>query len=142
MANAIRLTVITGPHKSRRFCFCGQNRCVVGRADDCFIQLAGTARDQLISRHHCQLEVNPPSVQVRDLGSKNGTYVNGRKVGADLQNASTRIGHNVLDGELITVGGTTLSVEIVDCPHAGNGTEGNTGWQNGETLKVDCPLPC
>ena len=113
-------------------------KLVVGRQRQCDISLPFTT----VSSRHSEMEYRQGCWHVRDLGSKNGTYVNGRKVGADLQNASTRIGHNVLDGELITVGGTTLSVEIVDCPHAGNGTEGNTGWQNGETLKVDCPLPC
>src|SRR5438552_18233167 len=80
MVTAVRLTVLTGPHKNRKFCFCGSTRCQMGRALDCFIQLSGTARDQLISRHHCQLDINLPLVQVQDLGSQNGTYINGEKV--------------------------------------------------------------
>src|SRR5260370_40559141 len=80
MVTAVRLTVVTGPHKNRRFCFCGPTRCQVGRALDCFVQFSGTERDHLISRYHCQLNVDPPCIRVEDLGSKNRTYVNGRAV--------------------------------------------------------------
>ena len=34
-----------------------------------------------VSRHHCLLEIHPPTVRVRDLGSTNGTFVNGEKIG-------------------------------------------------------------
>jgi eukaryotic-like serine/threonine-protein kinase len=34
-----------------------------------------------VSRHHCVFDIDPPHVHVRDLGSRNGTYVNGRKIG-------------------------------------------------------------
>ena len=33
-------------------------------------------------RHHFIHEVNPPAACLRDLGSLNGTYVNGKKFGA------------------------------------------------------------
>ncbi len=80
MFTAIRLTVLTGPHRNRRSCFCGSTRCQVGRDLQCFVQLSGTERNQLISRHHCQLDTHPPEIQVEDLRSSNGTYVNGKKV--------------------------------------------------------------
>jgi DNA-directed RNA polymerase subunit RPC12/RpoP len=51
---------------------------IFGRMDDCHVCLPG---DNLLSRHHFILEVNPPDARLRDLGSKNGTYVNGRKFG-------------------------------------------------------------
>uniref|UniRef100_UPI003783CE35 FHA domain-containing protein n=1 Tax=Prosthecobacter sp. TaxID=1965333 RepID=UPI003783CE35 len=37
--------------------------------------------DECVLRHHFILEACPPQACVRDLGSRNGTYVNGRKVG-------------------------------------------------------------
>jgi pSer/pThr/pTyr-binding forkhead associated (FHA) protein len=109
---------------------------------DCFIQLSGTERDQLISRHHCQLDIDPPSVQIRDLGSTNGTHVNGMEVRSSLKDPSEKVGSVVNDGDLLTVGGTTLAVAIIDCPHAGSELEGKTAWPGGETAKKDCPLPC
>src|SRR5260370_40139016 len=119
MVTAVRLTVLTGPHKNRRFCFCGPTRCQVGRALDCFVQFSGTERDQLISRHHCQLDIDLPTIQVRDLGSTNGTYVNEAEAASCLNAPSEKAGAEVNSGDLLTIGGTTLSVDIVDCPHAG-----------------------
>jgi eukaryotic-like serine/threonine-protein kinase len=142
MVIAVRLTVLTGPHKNRRFCFCGPTRCQVGRALDCLVQLSGTERDLFISRHHCQLDIDPPSVQVRDLGSTNGTYVNGTAVESTLKELSEKVGSVVNHGDLLTVGGTTFRVDILDCPHAGNELEGKSIWEAGETAKKDCPLPC
>ena len=48
-------------------------RFLVGRAPDCFVQLAGTERDTFISRRHCKLVLDSPSVTVEDL---NRTFVN------------------------------------------------------------------
>jgi hypothetical protein len=82
MATTIRLTVLTGGHRNRKSCFCGPTRCQIGRAPDCFVQLSGTQNDKLISRHHCQLNIDPPWIRIVDLNSSNGTYVNGKKVEA------------------------------------------------------------
>ncbi|KYC36281.1 hypothetical protein WA1_52005 [Scytonema hofmannii PCC 7110] len=35
----------------------------------------------IFSRYHCLLDINPPDIRVRDFGSRNGTYVNGKKIG-------------------------------------------------------------
>jgi pSer/pThr/pTyr-binding forkhead associated (FHA) protein len=142
MVTAVRLTVLTGPHKGCRFCFCGPTRCEIGRALDCFIELSGAEKDQLISRHHCQLDIDPPSVQVRDLGSTNGTYLNGRGVDVALKQLSEKAGAVVGNGDLLTVGGTTLQVDIVACPHAESGSEGQAAWQGVDTARKDCTLPC
>jgi pSer/pThr/pTyr-binding forkhead associated (FHA) protein len=111
---------------------------------DCFVQLSGTERDRLISRHHCRLDIDPPLVRVEDLGSINGTYVNGQRVDpplkdlVDLPGAETKVKH----GDLITIGGTTFQVDVVDCPHAGEEWEGKPIWEPGQTAKKDCPLAC
>ncbi|WP_341735390.1 protein kinase [Microcoleus sp. CAWBG640] len=34
-----------------------------------------------MSRYHCLLDINPPDIRIRDFGSKNGTFVNGKKIG-------------------------------------------------------------
>jgi pSer/pThr/pTyr-binding forkhead associated (FHA) protein len=36
--------------------------------------------DMTISRYHCLLDINSPDIRVRDLGSLNGTIVNGKKI--------------------------------------------------------------
>lgn len=63
----------------RLYLFPEAARCLVGRADDCDVRFPGDARG--ISRHHCVFDIDPPRVAVRDLGSLNGTYVNGRLIG-------------------------------------------------------------
>ena len=48
----------------------------------------------LVSRLHCQLIATEDSLQVKDLGSTNGTFVNGKKV--------TRA--TLSDGDKLTIG--------------------------------------
>jgi hypothetical protein len=48
----------------------------VGRMADCWLILD----DDLISRYHARFHVSPDSVAVEDLGSRNGTYVNGEQL--------------------------------------------------------------
>src|SRR5438552_18571238 len=59
----------------------------VGRAVDNDIRLTGT----LVSRHHCRIEVGPEGAWVVDLGSANGTSVNGQKVSRRLLEPGDRI---------------------------------------------------
>jgi pSer/pThr/pTyr-binding forkhead associated (FHA) protein len=146
MATAVRLTVLTGPHKNRRFCFCGPMRCQVGRDSDCFIQLCGSERDLLISRYHCLLDIepnlDPPSLRIWDLGSKNGTFINARQVPWRPDQASACTGSVVNPGDLLTIGGTTLSVDLIDCPHGGSKSARPPGWESGALAKKDCTLHC
>jgi serine/threonine-protein kinase len=96
----VRLEVIDGPHRGRVFTFAGHDTLLVGRASRAHFRLP--AKDEFFSRLHFMVEVNPPLCRLTDLGSKNGTYVNGRKAaGADLK-----------DGDLIKAGTTVLRVAI------------------------------
>ena len=49
---------------------------MIGRASDCHLK----PRSELISRYHCTILSEEAYVAVRDLGSKNGVYVNGERV--------------------------------------------------------------
>ena len=69
---------------------------VVGRGAEADVQLTDTG----VSRRHAELRVADGAVEVHDLGSTNGTFVNGRRV----QTASLR------DGDRVTVGTTDLTV--------------------------------
>lgn len=146
MAPTIRLTVITGPHRNKRFCIRGHTNCVIGRAPDCAVQLAGENRDQLISRHHCELDVDGPCIRLEDLGSCNGTFLNGKNVRLIEQTLSGEgvkmddEGVAVRAGDIVTLGGTSLRVDIVECPPLGTSLE--SVWQSGQTVKKDCPVEC
>lgn len=51
---------------------------VVGRGDDCAIALD----DESVSRKHARIVVSRGSIVLEDLGSKNGTFVDGAKLDA------------------------------------------------------------
>lgn len=54
---------------------------MIGRADDCHLK----PRSELISRYHCAILTDDGYVAVRDLGSKNGVYVNGQRVSIEQE---------------------------------------------------------
>ena len=75
--------------------------------------------DATASRHHFLLEVNPPAARLRDLGSLNGTYVNGQKHGGRGKHVSPEEAArqawpqvDLRDGDLIRVGATVINVHI------------------------------
>lgn len=81
----------------------------VGRVKSNDIVLVG---DTAVSREHCRFEIDPASraLSVRDLGSSNGTYVNGKSVG--------QLPLILKPGDQIQVG-ATLMIFSVDRPSAG-----------------------
>jgi pSer/pThr/pTyr-binding forkhead associated (FHA) protein len=81
MAAKIVLTVVQGKFAGKQYVFRGRTHCVVGRADCCHPRLPDDEVHRDVSRMHCLLDLNPPHVTVRDLGSRNGTYLNGEMIG-------------------------------------------------------------
>jgi len=95
----VTLRVLSGPHAGRSFVFDQHDTFLIGRSDTAHLCLP---EDRFFSRNHCLLEIAPPRCYLRDLGSTNGTYVNGQKVGeAYLRN-----------GDRIQGGQTVLAVEV------------------------------
>ena len=111
----VKLKVISGPLFGREFNFTEHEVFLFGRSADCHCCLPD---DPYISRHHFMLELNPPEVQIRDLGSLNGTAVNsvkygGRKKDEHQEEAAKRATVcKVKNGDLITVGETTLKIIV------------------------------
>jgi len=54
----------------------GGEEFLLGRGRDCDLRL----RDANISRHHCMIRMRRDEVTLMDLGSSNGTFVNGNRV--------------------------------------------------------------
>lgn len=77
----VKLTVLEGSLKGQEFLFNSPTTCTIGRAYECNLQLPNDQYHSDISRYHCVLNINPPEVRIRDLGSRHGTYVNGQKIG-------------------------------------------------------------
>ena len=81
MAVKVILTFTSGSLKGRQCEFTGPARYVLGRSVDCDVLLPTTPEFMEVSRHHFMLDIDPPAVQVRDLRSRNGTFLNGRDIG-------------------------------------------------------------
>jgi len=81
----VTLTQIAGPLQGRQVVFTERASCILGRDDDCDPHFPTDSKEhqvhRSISRHHCLIDVNPPDVCVRDLGSRNGTFVNDDMIG-------------------------------------------------------------
>lgn len=96
----VNLRVLAGPYKGHLFSFEQPDTFLIGRTNDSHLCLPD---DRFFSRHHCLLEISPPRCFLRDLGSTNGTFVNGHRVSeAFLQN-----------GDQIQGGATVLLVEVI-----------------------------
>jgi serine/threonine-protein kinase len=115
----IAVRVPQGHHEDREYTFEEPRHCVIGRADDCDIQLPRGSSYLDVSRHHCVLEIDPPHVQVRDLGSLNGTFVNGKKIGQrtgeeprDKADSWDCAAHALKNGDELRLGHVILQVGI------------------------------
>jgi pSer/pThr/pTyr-binding forkhead associated (FHA) protein len=75
-----RLKVILGTNAGREIRLLGP-KFLIGRAEDCHLR----PKSDLISRHHCVLLLEEQSLTVRDLGSRNGTLVNGERVSGERE---------------------------------------------------------
>jgi hypothetical protein len=79
---------------------------VIGRGEECHLR----PRSDAISRRHCVIVVNDKEVVLRDLGSKNGSYVNGQRVeGSCVVQPGDQVQVGPLQFELViehTLGGT------------------------------------
>ncbi|MGA2986075.1 MAG: protein kinase [Terriglobia bacterium] len=119
MPPKIILKVSRGALSGREFVFDETSSCIVGRASDCSPRLPTDEAHRTVSRHHCLLDINPPDIRVRDFGSLNGTYVNGRKIGQRQKGMSAEDGaklsfpeHDLKHGDEVRVGDNIFQVEI------------------------------
>jgi pSer/pThr/pTyr-binding forkhead associated (FHA) protein len=71
----VKLLVVLGRPQGKSFLF-PPGEFLFGRGSECHIQ----PNSEWVSRQHCLLRVTPEDVWVRDLGSRNGTLVNGVRV--------------------------------------------------------------
>ena len=82
-----------------------EGQFAIGRSSDCQLSLD----DPLVSRRHAVLVVRGDTVEVEDLGSRNGVLVNGVRV-----EKPTRL----VDGDVLTVGQQQLTIAGAQPPAA------------------------
>jgi pSer/pThr/pTyr-binding forkhead associated (FHA) protein len=73
--------------------------CVVGRDVGCELRVA----DPMVSRRHCCIDWRDDGPVLEDLGSLNGTEVNGEEL-TDLR--------RLAEGDLIQMGGSVFAVRL------------------------------
>lgn len=72
---------------------------VIGRLPECNLRIESKA----LSRRHAQIDVKDGSVTVKDLGSTNGTFVDGKKITGEVE---------LKNGQTLRVGPLETTVQI------------------------------
>lgn len=69
------LLMVSGSHLGRSFPIVNEE-FLIGRTTQCDLAI----EDDLVSRYHCKIHIQPEGASLIDLGSTNGTLLNGRAV--------------------------------------------------------------
>ena len=96
LPDKLRLVVVGGPDKGRAIDL-ETGTYFVGKAPSCELALSDTA----VSRRHLEVLVQPEGLQIRDLGSTNGSFFQGARFESILVGA----------GATVTIGQTELRVQ-------------------------------
>src|SRR3954471_17747087 len=99
MAVVIRVT--SGPHSGQEYLIDRRQTFMVGRSSRVHFPMT---KDLLLSREHFRIENQPPLCQLIDLGSTNGTKVNGLRVERVL----------LREGDVITAGDSSFLIHFAE----------------------------
>jgi len=92
-----RLKIVAGKHSGKEIPI-KTAQFMIGRSEDCHLR----SRSDKVSRHHSAITLRESYLAVRDLGSRNGTLVNGKAIEKETE---------LRDGDLLQIG--PLEFEIV-----------------------------
>jgi DNA-binding NtrC family response regulator len=116
------LLLLTGPSAGKRHEL--SRDVTLGRSPSCDIPL----EDQKVSRRHAQLEQVEGQVRVSDLGSRNGTLLNGERIDVPVV---------LLPGDRVQVGDTTILFDpAASAAVTDRGAEGSLGVPLEDLLSV------
>jgi pSer/pThr/pTyr-binding forkhead associated (FHA) protein len=99
----VHLIVVRGKPEGKVIPLAGP-KFKIGRGETCHLR----PNSEQVSREHAEFTIESNTVIVRDLGSRNGTLVNGK--------ALTTEPCKLKDRDLVQVGPLTLAVSILDVP--------------------------
>lgn len=94
----VELRVVGGKHHNKVIALTS-SKFLIGREQDCHLR----PNSELVSRHHCVFSVDSHTAFVRDLGSTNGTFVNGDRVRGKME---------LKNGDHVSVGKLEFEVSI------------------------------
>jgi pSer/pThr/pTyr-binding forkhead associated (FHA) protein len=101
----VQLIVVRGKPEGKVIPLAG-SKFKIGRGETCHLR----PNSEQVSREHAEFTIESNAVIVRDLGSRNGTLVNGK--------ALTTEPCKLKDRDLVQVGPLTFAVQILDAPVA------------------------
>lgn len=107
----VMLKILAGKHVGKELRV-SRSRFVVGRGDDCHLRATSTE----VSRNHCELTLQGTAAFIQDLGSTNGTFVNGQRLQAIRPLQS---------GDVIIIGPLMFEVRIPEIDEQEND---RSGW--------------
>ena len=96
----VRLRVQSGSHEGKEI-EVSDKRFLIGRSESCQLR----PKSESVSRRHCILAIKDGRVLVQDLKSRNGTFVNDKRLPADKAKV-------LKDGDLLRVGKLMFSLVI------------------------------
>ena len=125
------LRILDGKHQGKLIPL-NVRKFLIGREQDCQLR----PNSDLVSRHHCVFTIDDFSVRLRDLGSTNGTYVNGQRMQGQLAlNSGDQISIGKLNFELVIRDPAALAPESnADADSALS--SGDTVYGSAETQQV------
>lgn len=71
----VKLKVLKGPSEGKEINI-PVAKFFIGRGEDCHLR----PKSDAISRHHCAIIVSDSQVAIKDFGSKNGTFLNNKRI--------------------------------------------------------------
>ena len=113
------LQVLQGRWREAKLALPNGRPCIIGRIESCDLTFA----EDMVSRAHASLTAVGKIVRVQDLGSTNGTFVNGQRVVGDF---------DAWDGDILLVGTSIARLE----PGPLAETVQADAWENGPPGRV------
>lgn len=107
------LHVFEGPFAGTSYSFDEPLLCTIGRSSSSTIEFSGDAGIG-VSRKHCVFDIRPPFAFLRDAGSSNGTYINGKNIGPEANDPGKPLMTVELDNnDIVQFGRNSLRIEII-----------------------------
>ena len=99
---------------------------IVGRRKNCDLRIPLES----VSRRHCQFNLEDENVKLRDLGSRNGTFLNGKRIDEQI----------LKPGDSIRIGPVVFAMQINGEPKDFTASPASKKTSSEETDALDTPL--
>jgi hypothetical protein len=130
----LALRFISGKYQGGEFPLSGQREIIVGRSSELDMVLV----EDMVSRRHARIACSDQQILIEDLGSTNGTFVNGEKIKRTT----------LKEGDRVLIGTSILKVVSSDTAASAPRPPTNTeaGQRSGQTRSMsgsieEIPLP-